>query len=78
MTNTITITVEARQLGGFNPDTSFYPVCQTAHLFASIAGTATLTDRVLKQLVAAGDVPGATVEYRLKIQHPPTIFGEAK
>ena len=47
---TITITVEARQLGGFNPDFSYYPACPAAELIAKIAGSKTITTRVLHLL----------------------------
>ena len=32
----------------------FYPMCQTAQIFAAIAGTVTLTDVVLKQIAQLG------------------------
>tara|TARA_R110000824_G_scaffold274443_1_gene463143 strand:+ start:332 stop:547 length:216 start_codon:yes stop_codon:yes gene_type:complete len=71
MTDTITVTVEARQLGGFNPDFSYYPVSASAKLLASIAGTATLTERVLHLL-------RDSKQYTIKIIRPALLFGEAK
>ena len=63
------ITVEARQLGGWNPGTSFYPVCPAAKLLASIIGSKTLTNRVL-QLLRDSE------QYTITITHPTTTFDE--
>jgi hypothetical protein len=64
---TITITVEARQLGGFNPDFSYYPACPAAALLATIAGTATLTDRVLYLL-------RDSKQYTVEVTYPTNPF----
>mgnify|MGYP000520569032 CR=1 FL=1 len=45
------ITIEVRDVYG---TTKFYPICDRAKLFASIAGTKTLTNDAIKQIKALG------------------------
>ena len=45
------ITIEVRDVYG-HP--KFYPVCKDAKIFASIAGTTTLTERTIRQIMALG------------------------
>jgi hypothetical protein len=45
------ITVEVRDVYGH---IKFYPVCKDAKLFASIAGTTTLTERTIRQIMQLG------------------------
>lgn len=51
MTSTKTITVQIRDVYGVE---KVYPVCHDALKFAAIAGTTTLTKRVLKCVEALG------------------------
>jgi hypothetical protein len=45
------ITVEVRNVYGV---VKYYPICERAKLFASIAGTVTLTPQALNQIQALG------------------------
>lgn len=45
------ITIEVRDIYG-HP--KFYPACKDAKLFASIAGTTTLTEKTIRQIMALG------------------------
>jgi ATP phosphoribosyltransferase len=51
------ITVEVRDVYG---QVKFYPTCDSAKLFADIAGTKTLTADALKKIEALGYVVTAT------------------
>jgi hypothetical protein len=59
MTSTKEITVQVRDVYGTE---KVYPICDSAMQFASIAGTTTLTMRVLKRIEALG----YTVTYLLR------------
>ena len=71
MTDTITINVEARPGGGWNPDWLFYPACPASDLIATIAGPATLTARVL-------DLLRSSKQYTIKVTYPLPSFGGTK
>jgi hypothetical protein len=64
---TISITVEARQLGGFNPDFSYYPACSASTLLCKIVGSKTLSDRVLRLL-------RNSKLYTVNVTHPNSPF----
>jgi ATP phosphoribosyltransferase len=51
------ITIEVRDVYG---QVKFYPMCDSAKLFADIAGTKTLTADALKKIEALGYVVTAT------------------
>jgi len=59
MTSTKEITVQMRDVYGTE---KVYPICADAMQFASIAGTTTLTVRVLKRIEALG----YTITYLLR------------
>ena len=59
MTPTKEITVQTRDVYGTE---KVYPICDSAMQFASIAGTTTLTERVLKRIEALG----YTITYLLR------------
>jgi hypothetical protein len=59
MTSTKEITVQMRDVYGTE---KVYPICDSAMQFASIAGTTTLTMRVLKRIEALG----YTITYLLR------------
>jgi len=59
MTSTKIITVQMRDVYGTE---KVYPICDNAMQFASIAGTTTLTERVLKRIEALG----YTITYLLR------------
>jgi hypothetical protein len=59
MTSTKEITVQMRDVYGTE---KVYPICDSAMQFASIAGTTTLTVRVLKRIEALG----YTITYLLR------------
>lgn len=59
MTSTKEITVQVRDVYGTE---KVYPICDSAMQFASIAGTTTLTERVLKRIEALG----YTITYLLR------------
>jgi hypothetical protein len=59
MTSTKEITVQTRDVYGTE---KVYPICDSAMQFASIAGTTTLTERVLKRIEALG----YTITYLLR------------
>lgn len=51
MTSTKIITVQIRDVYGVR---KYYPACKQSELFAAIAGTTTLTERVLKCIESLG------------------------
>ena len=59
MTSTKEITVQTRDVYGTE---KVYPICDDALRFAAIAGTTTLTERVLKRIEALG----YTITYLLR------------
>ena len=59
MTPTKEITVQTRDVYGTE---KVYPICDDALRFAAIAGTTTLTERVLKRIEALG----YTITYLLR------------
>ena len=59
MTDTLTVTQKTNY-----GRTIYYPACDLAELFASIANTTTLTDRALRKIEEAG--------FKIEIESPTT------
>lgn len=61
------IIVESRDVYGY---AKYYPHCEDAKVFASIAGTTTLTETNLRRIIKLG--------YKVKVLYKPNEFSEGE